>query len=64
MHLRRGSLERFSNSYALASFVKCGFFLRKKPLNGLFSEYTYWRTAIAEGCFGVLAAELHKSVRR
>jgi hypothetical protein len=71
---RSQSLERFSNSYALASFFKCGFYfhpsdadlshhpseqsslagdpasqgarLRKKPLNGLFSEYTYWRTAI------------------
>jgi hypothetical protein len=35
-------LELFSNSHALASFVKCGFYLKKMPLNGLFSEYTYW----------------------
>jgi hypothetical protein len=49
-----GGIERISNSYALASFVKCGFYfhpsdgdlslgarLRKKPLHGLFLEYTY-----------------------
>jgi hypothetical protein len=59
------SLEQFSNSYALASFVKCGFYfhpsdgdlslgarLRKKSLNGLFSEHTYWRTAIASRDLG------------
>jgi len=39
-------LDRFSNPYALANSVKGGFFLRKKPLSGLFSEHTIWRTAL------------------
>jgi hypothetical protein len=41
------SLERFSNTYVQTSFVECGFFLRKKPLDGMVSVYSNWRTAIA-----------------
>jgi predicted nucleic acid-binding protein len=41
-------LEQFSNSCALFSCVRGGFFLRKKPLIILLSVYSNWRTAITE----------------
>src|ERR1035438_7218953 len=39
-------LERFSNSYVLTDSIEGGFFLRKKPLCGVVSVYSNWRTAI------------------
>jgi len=41
------ALERFSNTYVLTGFIDGGFFLRKKPLCGVVSVYSNWRTAIA-----------------
>jgi hypothetical protein len=40
-------LERFSNTYVLTDSIEGGFFLRKKPLCGVVSVYSNWRTAIA-----------------
>jgi hypothetical protein len=40
-------LEQFSNSCALFSFVRGGFFSRKKPLVILLPVYINWRTAVA-----------------
>ena len=42
-----GVLERFSNTYVLTDSIEGGFFLRKKPLCGVVSVYSNWRTAIA-----------------
>src|ERR1035438_6986948 len=39
-------LERFSNTYVLTDSIEGGFFLRKKPLCGVVSVYSNWRTAI------------------
>ena len=41
------TLERFSNTYVLTDSIEGGFFLRKKPLCGVVSVYSNWRTAIA-----------------
>jgi peptidyl-prolyl cis-trans isomerase SurA len=67
-------LERFSNPYALSNSVKGGFYfhpsdkdlslgarLRKKPLNGLFSKYTHWRTALMLAGWLALAASAQPS---
>ncbi len=40
-------LDLFSNTYVLTDSIEGGFFLRKKPLCGVVSVYSYWRTAIA-----------------
>jgi hypothetical protein len=40
-------LERFSNTYVHTDSIEGGFFLRKKPLCGVVSVYSNWRTAIA-----------------
>jgi hypothetical protein len=49
--------ERFSNRCILDSSVEDGFFLRKKPLSGVVSGYSYWRTSIARGKRGKTPAE-------
>jgi hypothetical protein len=41
------ALERFSKTFVLTGFIDGGFFLRKKPLCGVVSVYSNWRTAIA-----------------
>jgi hypothetical protein len=51
-------LERFSNTYVLTDSIEGGFFLRKKPLCGVVSVYSNWRTAITsirntQGVFAV-----------
>jgi len=43
----RTQLEQFSNSCAVFSFVRGGFFLREKPHIILLPVYSNWRTAVA-----------------
>jgi nicotinate-nucleotide adenylyltransferase len=71
-------LERFSNTCALASTVKGDFYfhpsdedlslgarLRKKSLNGMFSEYSNWRTAmLSQPGAKTAEIELHSLILR
>jgi len=47
-------LERNQSKRALAESVRCGFFLRKKPLSGIASRYSYSDFAIAERTAGAV----------
>jgi hypothetical protein len=55
-------LERFSHTPTLASSVQGGFFLRKKPLGSMASEYSNGRTALADVKGDVIAASWRSNV--
>ena len=54
MRVARG-LELFSSSFSIAKFLRCDFFLRKKPLSGDVSLCTNWRTVLSGPVLGILS---------
>jgi hypothetical protein len=54
-------LERNQSKRVLAESIRCGFFIRKKPLGGIASGYSYSGFAVAERIAGAVYSGLQES---